>query len=249
MATKVAHLRTARVLGMWTDAPSAAALRRAAAESQSIYCLAKRAFDVALASVLLVLLAPLMALIALAVVLDSRGPALFVQQRVRGDQSPWTRHPERNTFRFYKFRTMVHHADPAIHQEYMRRLIHGDAEKTGDLYKLTNDPRITRVGHWLRKTSLDELPQLVNILRGEMTFVGPRPAIPYEVAHYKPEYAERFSVTQGLTGLWQIMGRNELSFDEMMALDVRYARTRSFLGDLRILLSTVPVVLIGRGVC
>jgi lipopolysaccharide/colanic/teichoic acid biosynthesis glycosyltransferase len=144
---------------------------------------------------------------------------------------------------------MAHQADPAIHQEYMRRLIHGDAEKGNNLYKIENDPRVTRVGRFLRKTSLDELPQLINILRGEMTFVGPRPAIPYEVTQYKPHYLERLTVTQGLTGLWQVMGRNELSFEEMVALDVQYARSRSFLGDIKILLATIPAVLMGRGVC
>ncbi|MBC7236759.1 MAG: sugar transferase [Chloroflexi bacterium] len=215
----------------------------------ALYRLAKRAFDLALATLLLLLLSPLMLLIALAIVLDSPGPALFVQKRVLGEQSLRDGPPEEHVFDFYKFRTMVHRADQSIHQEYMRRLIRGEVDKTGSLFKLEHDPRVTRVGRFLRKTSLDELPQLFNILRGEMSFVGPRPAIPYEVAHYKPYYLERLTVAQGLTGLWQIMGRNELSFEEMVALDIQYARNRSFWGDLKILISTIPAVLRCRGVC
>jgi lipopolysaccharide/colanic/teichoic acid biosynthesis glycosyltransferase len=253
MATKLAHLRSARAVPLWGHASSVDVLRAptasGAASSAATYRLAKRLFDFALAAVLLVLLAPLMALIMLAIVLDSPGPAFFVQKRVRGDQSLREEQPEAQVFDFYKFRTMAHHADSAIHQEYMCRLINGNVEKGDNLFKIENDPRITRVGRLLRKTSLDELPQLVNILRGEMTFVGPRPAIPYEVIHYKSHYMERLTVTQGLTGLWQVMGRNELSFEEMVALDVQYARNRSFLGDIKILLSTIPAVLIGRGVC
>jgi lipopolysaccharide/colanic/teichoic acid biosynthesis glycosyltransferase len=253
MATKLAHLRSASVMPLWGHASTVDIWRTPTAShvgsSAATYGLAKRLFDLVLAAMLLALLAPLMALIAFAIVLDTRGPALFVQKRVRGNQSLRDGRPEDQVFNFFKFRTMAHQADPAIHQEYMRRLIHGDAEKGNNLYKIENDPRVTRVGRFLRKTSLDELPQLINILRGEMTFVGPRPAIPYEVTHYKPHYLERLTVTQGLTGLWQVMGRNELSFEEMVALDVQYARSRSFLGDIKILLATIPAVLMGRGVC
>jgi lipopolysaccharide/colanic/teichoic acid biosynthesis glycosyltransferase len=253
MATKLAHLRSARAMPLWSYASTVDIWRAPApsnvGSSAATYRIAKRLFDFVLAAVLLALFAPLMALIAFAIVLDSRGPALFVQKRVRGDQSLREGCPEEQVFDFFKFRTMTHQADPAIHQEYMRRLIHGDAEKGNSLFKIENDPRVTRIGRFLRKTSLDELPQLINILRGEMTFVGPRPAIPYEVTHYKPHYLERLTVTQGLTGLWQVMGRNELSFEEMVALDVQYARSRSFLGDVKILLATIPAVLLGRGVC
>ena len=123
-----------------------------------------------------------------------------------------------------------------------------DGRAAVGMHKLRNDPRVTRVGRFLRKSSLDELPQLVNILKGEMSFVGPRPAIPYEVQHYKPWHMSRLEVEQGLTGLWQVMGRNELSFEEMVLLDIEYAESRSFLLDLKILLATLPAVLAGRGV-
>jgi lipopolysaccharide/colanic/teichoic acid biosynthesis glycosyltransferase len=241
VATKISHLREATYL------PSLAI-----PTADQLYLLVKRALDVILALVLLVLLAPLMAVIALAIALDSPGPVIFRQQRVLGDQSLNDGRPEEHTFTFFKFRTMYHNADQDCHRRYVESLINGQAEKMEDdgkkLYKLGNDRRVTRVGRFLRKTSLDELPQLINILRGEMSFVGPRPAIPYEVRQYKPWHLQRLTVTQGLTGLWQVMGRNELSFDEMVSLDIAYARQRSLRLDGKILLATIPAVLKGRGV-
>jgi len=243
LATKIEHLREA------TFIPS---LHLVTADG--LYLLSKRLLDVALALVLIVLLAPVMAVIAIAIKLDSRGPVIFRQRRVLGDQSLGDEQdPCEQTFEFLKFRTMVHKADQSIHQKYVESLINGNAKRSEEngqrLYKLACDPRVTRVGRWLRRSSLDELPQLFNILRGDMTFVGPRPAIPYEVKQYKPWHMYRLTVTQGLTGLWQVMGRNELSFDAMVQLDIEYARRRSLLLDIRIILATIPAVLLKRGVC
>ena len=241
MATKLAHIREA------TFAPD---LHLATADD--LYLFIKRLFDVFLSAVLLLAFAPLMALISLVIILDSPGPVIFRQKRVFGGQSWGDDNPEKHVFEFYKFRSMYQDADQKLHQQYMQDLINGHAKCVEDagkkMYKLGRDPRISRVGLFLRKASLDELPQLVNILRGEMSFVGPRPAIPYEVRQYKPWHLQRLTVTQGLTGLWQVSGRNELSFDEMVQLDVEYGRKRSLLLDFKILLATIPAVLNGRGV-
>ena len=241
MATRLAHIREATFQREFV-------IPRA----DGLYLLAKRFFDVLLASLLLVLLAPLMAVIALAIALDSPGPIIFRQKRVLGGRTLDDGRPENHVFEFYKFRSMVHNADQNVHRAYAEEYVNGRAQCGADagkkLYKLDHDPRITRVGRFLRKSSLDELPQLINILRGEMTFVGPRPAIPYEVAQYKPWHLQRLTVMQGLTGLWQVMGRNELSFDEMVQLDIEYARRRSLALDLQIALATIPAVLRGRGV-
>jgi lipopolysaccharide/colanic/teichoic acid biosynthesis glycosyltransferase len=243
LATKIEHIREATLI------PSLHL-----ATTDELYMLSKRLLDVLLALALIVLLAPLMAVIAIAIKLDSRGPVIFKQRRVLGDQSLGDdQEPGERTFEFFKFRTMVHKADQSLHQKYVENLINGNGkqcEENGQkLYKLTRDPRITQMGRWLRRTSLDELPQLLNILRGDMTFVGPRPAIPYEVKQYKPWHMYRLTVTQGLTGLWQVMGRNELSFDAMVQLDIEYVRRRSLALDIKILLATIPAVLLRRGVC
>lgn len=240
MATRIAHIREAtNVQGLSLPL------------DDGLYLAAKRVLDLLLAVIALVLLSPLMLLIALAIVIDSPGPVIFKQKRVLGGQPIGTERPEEHVFDFYKFRTMYHHADQTLHRQYMERLINGQAESTAQggrpLYKLAHDPRITRVGRFLRKTSLDELPQLINILRGEMSFVGPRPAIPYEVQQYKPWHLYRLTVQQGLTGLWQVTGRNQLTFDEMVQADIEYMRSRSLLLDARILLATIPALVSGRG--
>jgi len=213
-----------------------------------LYLRAKRLLDILLAGIALILLAPVFGAVAVAIKLDSPGPVIFRQTRVRGDQPLGTEHPEEHTFTFFKFRSMVHDADPSVHQQYTQALINGQAARQGNgLFKLTADKRITRVGRFLRRTSLDELPQLWNILRGDMSLVGPRPALPYEVRLYKPWHRARLSVTPGLTGLWQVAGRNRLSFDEMVDLDVTYARRRSLRLDAAIILGTIPAVLRGTG--
>jgi lipopolysaccharide/colanic/teichoic acid biosynthesis glycosyltransferase len=209
----------------------------------------RRLLDIVVATALLIVLAPLMALIALAIRTDSAGNAIFRQRRVgRG----------RREFTVLKFRTMYTDANAAPHREYVRALI-GDRRRPerdrdrggperGGLYKLSLDTRVTRVGRFLRSWSLDELPQLVNVLQGKMALVGPRPVIPYEVEMYPAEYLPRFDVKPGLTGLWQVSGRNVRTYEEMIHLDLEYAQAASLLLDLRILARTLPVVLGRQGV-
>ena len=155
-------------------------------------------------------------------------------------------------FLLYKFRTMKADADPEIHKEYQRAFIAGHAEANlGDdqkpTYKLLSDPRITRVGKWLRRSSLDEVPQLLNVIMSDMSIVGPRPPIPYEVEAYERWHRKRLDMKPGLTGLWQVSGRNRLSFEEMVRLDVYYIENWSVLLDLKIILRTVFVMLGGQG--
>lgn len=200
----------------------------------------RRCFDFLVAAVLLLVASPLLVLIALTIRIDSKGPVLFRQRRVGRD---------RREFTILKFRTMRHDADATRHRKYVQTLIGGNSQaERGRLYKLSVDDRITRVGRFLRSWSLDELPQLINVLRGEMALVGPRPVIPYEVEMYPEDYLRRFAVKPGLTGLWQVSGRNERTYDEMVSFDIEYAEADSLLLDLRILLKTVPVVLRRQGV-
>jgi lipopolysaccharide/colanic/teichoic acid biosynthesis glycosyltransferase len=198
----------------------------------------RRAADIIVATGLVLVLAPLLLLVALAIRLDSRGPALFRQRRVGHEQRKFT---------LFKFRSMRLDADPGSHREYVTSLIKGKAANGGreNLYKLAVDDRITPVGRWIRRWSLDELPQLLNVIAGDMTLVGPRPAIPYEVAEYPGWYLQRFSVKPGLTGLWQVSGRSERTYEEMVRLDVEYAQTRSLPLDISILART-PWVVVGR---
>ena len=197
-----------------------------------------RALDILVSAAALVLLAPLLLAIAAAIRLDSRGRALFRQERIGRDMEP---------FVVNKFRTM--HVDTANdeHRAFVERLIAGDAECHSALFKLATDDRVTRVGRVLRKTSLDELPQLINVLHGRMSLVGPRPCLDYEAAKYPPHAFGRFAVKPGMTGLWQVSGRSALSFEEMIALALEYARSRSLWLNVRILARTVPVVLVGKG--
>jgi exopolysaccharide biosynthesis polyprenyl glycosylphosphotransferase len=206
--------------------------------------LVKRMIDVVGAGAMLLALAPLMLVIAILVKRSSPGPVIYVQERLGRNGRP---------FRFFKFRSMRHDADDEIHRQFAAMFINGDddgcrAQNGGkDLYKLETDPRITPIGNWLRRTSLDELPQLFNILKGEMSLVGPRPPIAYEIENYQPWHLERLKVTPGLTGLWQVMGRSKVSFDEMVQLDLHYINHWSPTLDIEILLRTVPVVLRGSG--
>ena len=210
-----------------------ASARGTTRERSSKY-VACRALDLVATLGLVVLLTPLLLLLALIIKLDSPGPVLFRQPRVgRG----------RRHFLVAKFRTMQHGADHDVHRDYMLALI----ESGTPAPKLAGDARVTRFGAFLRRTSLDELPQLWNVLRGEMSLVGPRPPIPYEVDHYPPHWFERFLVKPGVTGLWQVSGRSEVSLEEMIELDVDYARRRSVLLNVWILLRTIPAVLSQRG--
>jgi exopolysaccharide biosynthesis polyprenyl glycosylphosphotransferase len=201
----------------------------------------KRASDLVIASATLALLTPLWLVIALVIKLDSRGPVFYKQERVGMDG---------RIFLFYKFRTMRSGADDAAHREYQQKYISGSAEAVmieGErpAYKLVGDARITRSGRWLRRLSLDELPQLLNVLRGDMSVVGPRPPIPYEVEAYQLWHRKRLDMKPGLTGLWQVSGRNRLPFDEMVRLDLFYIENWSLLLDLKIILRTLPVMLRG----
>lgn len=190
----------------------------------------KRLMDIAGATLGLIVLLPLFAAVPLAVWLDDRSPVLFSQMRVGRGGRP---------FRMLKFRSMHNGA------EHSRTTLPSD--RKGPAFKMKDDPRVTRVGRIIRKLSLDELPQLVNVLRGEMSLVGPRPALPEEVRRYTPEQLHRLRVKPGMTCLWQIKGRGELCFDRQVALDVEYIESRSLGKDILILLKTVPAVISGRG--
>ena len=201
----------------------------------------KRTFDIATSALAILLLFPLWLLLAILIKLDSRGPIFYTQERVGMDG---------RLFLLYKFRTMIADADPELHREYQRAFIAGRAEANlGDdqkpTYKLLADPRITRVGKILRRTSLDEVPQLINVLMGDMSIVGPRPPIPYEVEAYELWHRKRLDMKPGLTGLWQVSGRNRLPFEEMVRLDLFYIENWSLLLDLKIILRT-GFVMIGR---
>jgi len=205
----------------------------------------KRSMDIAGSIAALILFSPLFALIALAIKLTSKGPILFKQERVG-------RYGLR--FTFLKFRSMHCNNDARIHREYVKRFISGEADSarvshTEDVvYKIQDDPRVTRVGKFLRKTSLDELPQFMNVLKGDMALVGPRPPIPYELEGYQIWHRRRVLESKpGITGLWQVNGRSRLKFDDMVRLDLQYAKTWSLWLDIKILLRTPRAVLFGAG--
>ena len=206
-----------------------------------IYDIAKRCMDITVAGTMLAILSPFAAAIALAIRLDSPGPAVFKQERVGRDKRRFT---------MYKFRSMRTDADPAIHQAYVEQWALGkaaDGEGKSAVFKITTDPRITRVGRWLRKTSVDELPQLLNVLKGDMSLIGPRPALGYELKLYRPWQERRFEALPGLTGLWQVTGRSKVSFEGMVRLDLLYLRRRSLWLDIKILLQTPRAVFSGEG--
>jgi lipopolysaccharide/colanic/teichoic acid biosynthesis glycosyltransferase len=205
----------------------------------------KRAIDIAGSLVGLIALSPVFALIAALIKLTSEGPVFFRQARV-GQFG--------RTFTFYKFRTMYVSNDPSIHKEYVKRFISGKAPAKNDdglpapVYKIADDPRVTRIGKYLRKTSLDEFPQLFNVLKGDMSLVGPRPPVPYECALYDLWHRRRLlEAKPGITGLWQVMGRSKTLFDDMVRLDLRYARSWSLWLDLKILMKTPRAVVSGEG--
>lgn len=209
--------------------------------SQRIYLFLKRLLDIigALAGIILSL--PFFLIIPVAIKLTSKGPVLFKQERIGYGAKPFT---------FLKFRTMKTDSGDQIHKDYVRKHIEGKTEEINNgnaekpLYKLNNDPRITRVGRFLRKTSLDELPQFFNVLIGDMSLVGPRPPIPYEVEFYRNWHLRRvMEVKPGITGLWQVYGRNKTTFDNMVRLDLQYVRKKSIFFDLKIIFKTVTVML------
>jgi exopolysaccharide biosynthesis polyprenyl glycosylphosphotransferase len=192
----------------------------------------KRFLDVVGAAIALVLTSPILLIAALAIKLESRGPVLYRSTRVgRGGRA----------FTFLKLRSMVHNAD-----QHRHRLSHLN-ECDGPVFKMNRDPRVTRVGRFLRVTSIDEIPQFVNVLLGQMSIVGPRPPIPEEVAQYEPWQLRRLDVRPGITCLWQISGRSRIGFQEWMRLDLEYIRHRSLKLDVKILLRTIPAVLSREG--
>jgi lipopolysaccharide/colanic/teichoic acid biosynthesis glycosyltransferase len=232
----------------WSD--QAAILNEGRDNAVYFYC--KRFMDLFLAMLLLVVLSPLMLLIAILIRLDTPGPIIFVQERVgarrrsKEGQTIW----EVRNFRFYKFRSMVQDADPSVHQAFTKAFIEGRLEPSdvgGAKFKLMDDPRVTRVGRVLRKISLDELPQLANVLKGDMSLVGPRPDVLYAVEEYAPWHLERLAALPGITGLWQTNGRCDVAFEDMVRMDIEYIRNQSLWLDLKILFLTIPVVLSGRG--
>ncbi|MGI6776625.1 MAG: sugar transferase [Acetivibrionales bacterium] len=217
------------VLGKNVDGVQSVVDQRALFYSTSFtYRLGKRLFDIALSLIAIIFLVPVFLVIALLIKLTSPGPVIFSQER-SGFKG--------RVFRMYKFRSMVVDAEKQI------KRLEGMNEVSGPMFKIRNDPRITAVGKVIRKTSLDELPQLFNILKGDMSIVGPRPPIVGEVVKYDTWHKLRLSVRPGLTGLWQISGRNSLGFEEMIRLDLKYIKERSFWYDLRIILRTIPTLL------
>ncbi len=196
------------------------------------YRMAKRIFDIVVGTCVLILLVPLVPLIALMIRMDSKGPIFYRQDRVgQGERK----------FKFYKFRSMYHDADGQVDE------LSEENEQEGPVFKMRSDPRVTSIGRFLRRSSLDEIPQIFNVLKGDMSIVGPRPPLPREVRDYKPWHRQRLSVKPGITCLWQISGRSHIGFDEWMRLDMEYLRTRSLRGDLVILLKTIPAVMARRG--
>lgn len=204
--------------------------------------LSKRVFDTVAASLILAILSPLLVLISALIKLDSPGPVLFRQRRIGENGCPFT---------MLKFRSMRVEADPDVHKAHVQHLIKQNLalDEAGgqDSLKMKDDPRVTRLGGFIRKTSLDELPQLINVLRGEMSLVGPRPPLPYEVELYEEWHKRRLEALPGISGLWQVKGRNRVSFDEMVRMDVYYIEHQSFWLDLKILLLTPWATFSGQG--
>jgi len=192
------------------------------------YMRMKRLFDIVASMLAIIILSPIILIAALAIKLESRGPIFFIQKRngLRGEM-----------FQMYKFRSMITEA------EEMLTHLESKNEASGHMFKIKDDPRITRIGRIIRKTSIDEIPQFFNVLKGDMSIVGPRPPIMREVVKYDAWHKLRLSVKPGLTGLWQVSGRSNIGFEEMVRLDLKYIRERNFLYDLKMILKTIPVLL------
>jgi len=210
---------------------------------EGLNCLIKRGFDVVVATLMLLVASPIMLLAAIAIWLTDGSPLLFRQTRVGIHGKP---------FELLKFRTMRTQSSDTVHREYVKEWIQRNAPERSDvggakIYKIGSDSRITPVGRWLRRFSLDELPQLFNVLYGNMSLIGPRPAMPYELELYQEWHRHRLDAPPGITGLWQVSGRNRLSFEEMVQLDIEYIEEWSLVSDMGILLRTLPAMLQGSG--
>lgn len=223
------------------------AVENAIEEKPWMVVAAKRSIDVLVSLAILVFGLPFHLLLAGLIKLTSEGPVLFTQERVGKNG---------RVFRMYKFRTMLCNNNDELHRNFARDFINGKTDggngnkgngsKTA-VFKIVDDPRVTSIGKFLRKTSLDELPQFINVLKGEMSLVGPRPPLKYELDHYKEWHKQRLTVKPGLTGLWQVSGRSTVPFDEMVELDIFYIENWSLLLDIKIILRTAPVMLRGFG--
>lgn len=199
-----------------------------------IYNFSKRIIDFSLSAVALVILSPLLLIVAILIKLESKGPVIFSQKRVGLNGKE---------FKMYKFRSMVFNA------EELKEKLAKQNEMSGPMFKIKDDPRVTKIGNFIRKTSIDELPQLINILKGDMSLVGPRPSLPKEVSEFEPWMLERLNVKPGLTCYWQVSGRNNIDFIEWMKLDLQYVKDRSFLLDLKLIFKTFFVLFGDENAC
>ncbi len=210
-----------------------ALLPSAEIKKKPVYSFFKRVFDFLFALIALIILSPIFIIISILIKADDpKGPVIYVSQRLGKDGVP---------FKFYKFRSMCTNADKIYNE------LKAENETAGPTFKMKNDPRVTRVGKFIRKTSIDELPQLFNILKGDMSFIGPRPPMIREVESYPDYPMERLAVVGGLSCYWQVMGRSSIDFDGMIELDLKYIKERGFITDIKILLLTIPAVFKGEG--
>ncbi|WP_352416964.1 sugar transferase [Clostridium tertium] len=203
-------------------------------KESTLYKVSKRALDVIASFLGLVILSPILLIVAILIKLESKGPAIFAQSRIGLNGKE---------FKMYKFRSMVQNA------EELKEKLAKQNEMSGPMFKMKNDPRVTKVGKFIRKTSIDELPQLLNILKGDMTLVGPRPSLPREVEKFESWMLKRLEVKPGLTCYWQVSGRNNIDFYEWMKLDLKYVNDMSFWLDIKLIFKTVAVLFGDKNAC
>ena len=203
-------------------------------KESAIYNMSKRTLDIIASTLGLIILSPILLVVAILIKLESKGPAIFSQKRIGLNKKE---------FKMYKFRSMVQNA------EELKEKLAKENEMSGPMFKMKNDPRVTKVGRFIRKTSIDELPQLINVLKGEMSLVGPRPSLPKEVSKFEPWMLRRLSVKPGLTCYWQVSGRNNIDFEDWMKLDLQYVNDRSFWLDLKLIFKTAGVLFGDKNAC
>lgn len=203
-------------------------------KESAIYNISKRALDIIASTLGLIILSPILLVVAILIKLESKGPAIFSQKRIGLNKKE---------FKMYKFRSMVQNA------EELKEKLAKENEMSGPMFKMKNDPRVTKVGKFIRKTSIDELPQLVNVLKGDMSLVGPRPSLPKEVKNFEPWMLRRLNVKPGLTCYWQVSGRNNIDFEDWMKLDVQYVEDRNFWLDIKLIFKTFFVLFGDKNAC
>lgn len=203
-------------------------------KESALYNISKRTLDIIASTLGLIILSPILLVVAILIRLESKGPAIFSQKRIGLNKKE---------FKMYKFRSMVQNA------EELKEKLAKENEMSGPMFKIKNDPRVTKVGRFIRRTSIDELPQLINVLKGEMSLVGPRPSLPKEVSKFEPWMLKRLSVKPGLTCYWQVSGRNNIDFENWMKLDLQYVNDRSFWLDLKLILKTATVLFGDKNAC